>query len=304
MENDFSNRLNVTIGAILSVYHRDDPAHLFQALWSLCRNQSVPLDEIVGVIEGDISTELSEVVQEFNEIRWIRIPKVLSNQGFGLPEALNVALANLTSDIVLKVDTDDINAQNRIQITKETFEKYPEIGLFGGQIEEWDSIFSKSFGIRSVPLKHVDILNFALKRNPFNGPSVAFRRKQALNLGGFPFVAANEDFAFWCTMLHHGLESTNSDCVLVYMRGGEALVKRRSNRRTLLGELQTLRFIYELGFWNQRTYLIHRIAKTIIRNLPLATNRYIYSLLRTAKPTQQPSEYAAAVFAWNTFSHE
>lgn len=290
-----------TIGALFSIYEKDHPQYLFEALWSLMRGQSTSVDSCVGVIEGPISEALEGVVAEFHEINWLRIPRTQNSSGFGLPESLNYGLQALQTDIVLKVDTDDLNLEDRVEITLEAFRADPELVLFGGQIQEWDPSFRQCFGRRKVPTEHRDILQYAQWRNPFNGPSVAFKRAEIETLGGFPEVGANEDYVLWAAVLARGLRAKNHADDLVYMRGGQDLVARRSNAKTRRGELQALREIGKTGLWNRGRLISHIVSKQVIRRLPDAWNRYIYLKLRQTIPAESPAIHQKAFDAWTIY---
>lgn len=293
--------MRLSIGALFSIYAKDHPEYLFQALWSAIRGQTIGLDGIVGVIEGEIGDDLEQVVAEFHEVHWIRIPRTKNPHGFGLPEALNHGLAALNTDIILKVDTDDLNHEERAAITLDAFVRNPQLVLFGGQIQEWDALYTQCFGRRTVPCSHHQILQFAQFRNPFNGPSVAFKKSIIQSLGGFPLVGANEDYALWAQVLASGFLSANHAKDLVYMRGGHDLVKRRSSKRTRKGELEALRRIGQTGLWSRGRLAYHIIGKQLVRRLPDSWNRYIYKKLRQTVPAEVPSMYKKARVAWNTF---
>mgnify|MGYP000026134779 FL=1 len=293
--------MRLSIGALFSIYAKDHPEYLFEALWSAIRGQTIELDGVVGVIEGEIGDELEQIVAEFHEVQWIRISRTKNPHGFGLPEALNHGLAVLNTDIVLKVDTDDLNHEERAAITMEAFARNPKLVLFGGQVQEWDSQYTQCFGRRRVPCNHHQILQFAQIRNPFNGPSVAFSKSVIESLGGYPLVGANEDYALWAQVLASGFLSANHPEDLVYMRGGNDLVKRRSSMRTRKGELEALWRIGQTGLWSRGRLAYHIIGKQLVRRLPDSWNRYIYKKLRQTVPAEVPSMYMKARDAWNTF---
>ncbi|MDG1881911.1 MAG: hypothetical protein P8I92_06430, partial [Schleiferiaceae bacterium] len=75
------------IGGVFSVYKGDDPIFLQQALNSILINQTRPLDECVGVIEGEIGNELTKVCDLFPQVEWL---KMNQSNVFGLPKALNI----------------------------------------------------------------------------------------------------------------------------------------------------------------------------------------------------------------------
>jgi glycosyltransferase involved in cell wall biosynthesis len=264
----------------------------------MLRNQSQPLDWTVGVIEGDLTPDLEEVVSYFTEVAWSRIPKVNNKLNFGLPIALNQGLSQISeSDVVLKIDTDDLYPNNRVQRTVEAYTKTHDLALFGGQVEEWNDDFSDFVGSRAVPLDHEQISKYGKRRNPFNGPTVAFRADLAKKLGGFSQVGANEDYVLWAQMIQSGAVVQNSPEVLAFMRGGPDLVVRRSTARTRRGELEALRAIKKSGYFSTPTYCLHVLAKQLVRRLPIELNLYLYQYLRHRGVRPVPSVVARAAKA-------
>ena len=298
MENPGSNRLDRRFVGLFSVYAGDQAPALFESLWTMLRNQTQPLDWTVGVIEGDLTPDLEEVVSYFTEVAWSRIPKVNNKLNFGLPIALNQGLSQISeSDVVLKIDTDDLYPNNRVQRTVEAFASNLELSLFGGQVEEWNEDYSDFVGLRAVPLNHEQIVGYGKRRNPINGPTVAFRADLAKKLGGFSQVGANEDYVLWAQMMQSGAVVQNSPEVLAYMRGGPDLVARRSTSRTRRGEFEALRAIRKCGYFSTSTYCLHVLAKQLVRRLPIELNLYLYQYLRHRGVRPVPSVVAQAAKA-------
>lgn len=303
MEDLGGHRLSRRFVGLFSVYAGDQPDYLFQTLWTVLRYQLRPLDTCIGVIEGELSAELEHVIAEFSEVEWLRIPKVINELQFGLPAALNHGLNHLCSgDVVLKVDTDDLYPNDRVLRTVQAWAEQPKLGLYGGQIEEWTPDFATYMGTRSVPLEHDEIMRYARRRNPMNGPTVAFDRDSALKVGGFAHVGANEDYVMWTALLARGILAANDDQTLAYMRGGPDLVRRRSTARTRKGEVEALKAIRATGIFSRPTYYSHLVGKQIVRRMPLAWNRYLYQWLREPGWRPQPDVVADALAALNQWN--
>jgi glycosyltransferase involved in cell wall biosynthesis len=275
------------IGGILSVYKGDSPIFLRQALESIIRNQTKIFDECVGVIEGEIGHELEDVCKNFPEIKWFN---TIESDVFGLPTALNMAVENINVEVVLKIDTDDLYSSRRIEWSYSAFKNDDSLDLHGGQVMEFSNDFKLNYGYRNVPLNQSDIEKYFKYRNPFNGPSVAFRKDSFLKMGGFPQVGANEDYCLWGLYMVNKLCVSNSAETYAFMRGGRDLVYRRSNKTYRFGELQALKFMKDSGALTNSQYLRHIFVKQIIRRLPLKWNSYIYSKLRKNIEHKIPKE--------------
>lgn len=307
MENVGRNRVVPNFVGLFSVYNGDLPTPLFQSLWSILKGQTESLDLSVGVIEGELSDQLERVVAHFADVQWVRIPKVASALNFGLPECLNKGLEVIgPNNIVLKIDTDDIYDRNRVAVTKRHFLEDDDLVLFGGQVLEWDEEFLRPIGLRRVPLEHDKVYQYGKRRNPFNGPSVAFRSGPIMGLGGFKHVGANEDYVLWSAVLQAGNKSKNSADVLVHMRGGSTLVHRRSNQRTRKGELEALKAIRAVGYYTRPEYYAHVVFKQVVRRMPHFLNNGIYRILLRSNGSNRvvPEEVLAAKAAFISFQSD
>lgn len=307
MENVGRNRVVPKFVGLFSVYNGDLPTPLFQSLWSILKGQTESLDLSVGVIEGELSDQLERVVAHFADVQWVRIPKVASALNFGLPECLNKGLEVIgPNNIVLKIDTDDIYDRNRVAVTKRHFLEDDDLVLFGGQVLEWDEEFLRPIGLRRVPLEHDKVYQYGKRRNPFNGPSVAFRSGPIMGLGGFKHVGANEDYVLWSAVLQAGNKSKNSADVLVHMRGGSTLVHRRSNQRTRKGELEALKAIRAVGYYTRPEYYAHVVFKQVVRRMPHFLNNGIYRILlrSSGSNTVVPEVVLAAKAAFISFQSD
>ena len=307
MENVGRNRVVPNFVGLFSVYNGDLPTPLFQSLWSILKGQTESLDLSVGVIEGELSDQLERVVAHFADVQWVRIPKVASALNFGLPECLNKGLEVIgPNNIVLKIDTDDIYDRNRVAVTKRHFLEDDDLVLFGGQVLEWDEEFLRPIGLRRVPLEHDKVYQYGKRRNPFNGPSVAFRSGPIMGLGGFKHVGANEDYVLWSAVLQAGNKSKNSADVLVHMRGGSTLVHRRSNQRTRKGELEALKAIRAVGYYTRPEYYAHVVFKQVVRRMPHFINNGIYRILLRSNGSNRvvPEEVLAAKAAFISFQSD
>lgn len=291
MEDIGHHRIKNRYVGLFSVYAQDRPDYLFETLWSILRGQTRGLDRCIGVIEGEINNGLEAVVSEFSEVQWIRIPRVKNSMSFGLPTALNRGISECQAgDVILKIDTDDWYPSDRVEQTRRYFEADQNLALFGGQISEWNQDGTECIGKRLVPTDWSEIIQFGKRRNPFNGPTVAFRYEAAQYVGGFQDVGANEDYVLWTALLQAGFAAQNSDAELALMRGGDSLVARRSTSRTRRGEFQALRAMYRHGYYGFWTYAAHVVGKQIVRRLPFSANQSLYrAVLRSeSKELEHP----------------
>ena len=269
---------------LLSVYKRDNVDFLNECIESIF-NQTIFPDEILIIQEGDVSKELTSVldfwIQKFNGILKVyKIPFQNGPMGFGLPASLNYGISVANYEYIARMDTDDICVTNRIEIQKKYAYENPEVSLFGSNIEEYDQYMIKKTGNRNVPYNHSEIIKYSKYRNAFNGPTVVFKKNIAIKLGGYPIVASNEDYCFWALFILNNYKITNQDYNLVKMRGGDEILHRRSSKRYRQGEVDSLLFLKNINFFSQKMFIFHLISKFFIRRMPLFFIRKIYKRLR------------------------
>lgn len=217
-----------TVSALGSVYFGTSADQLLLSLMSLV-NQTRALDEIVLVCDGPVPPDVDLVLSRFLgasvNLKVLRLP---CNLGLGL--ALQHGLQHCMGDLVLRFDTDDINHLDRNKDFFRLFSQNPHLVVAGSFVEEFVTSQASSVTsiLKSVPLSNVDIRRMILIRNPFNHPSVMFRRLEILGLGGYEHVPSFEDYFLWLKVARRSqYETINLSCPVVYMRR-ESLLDRRS----------------------------------------------------------------------------
>ena len=83
------------------------------------------------------------------------------------------------------MDSDDISVNNRIELQLKEFEKNSELVLCGTNISEFYESIDNIIGSRNVPSEYVQIIEFSKKRNPFNHPSVMFKKNIVKEVGSY-----------------------------------------------------------------------------------------------------------------------
>jgi cellulose synthase/poly-beta-1,6-N-acetylglucosamine synthase-like glycosyltransferase len=264
----------------MSLFYKENPAYLETTLSSLA-SQTRKADEIIIVIEGELTAIHLEILA-----RWEKyfgkdvLIQVHANLTKGFAACLNLGLKVAKYDIIIRVDTDDYSEPNRIEIQMKEFENNPNLALLSGQLAEYDNNLEEFLSLRKVPLIHEKIIRYSKFRNPINHPTSAYRREIAINLGSYPNVASNEDYAFFVSFFQNNCLAKNLDSILVKARTGSALFDRRRGKKYLKGELECLRYIYQTGYFTLQLYVFHIISRIFIRNLPISGIRGIYKLLR------------------------
>lgn len=214
---------------LISVYINDDFEDFKLAIES-CINQTVIVDKIIIVFDGDVKNSVSKYcyhIEKFHKEIEIVIVKCKTNIGLGA--ALNKGLKSSNEDIIFRMDSDDISRKNRVEEIMKFFKKHEDVGIVGSYISEFNEKLGDIHRIRKVPLNSDKILKQLKFSCPFNHVSVAFRLSV---LPCNPYETKYhrlEDYPTWYNLLvKHKLKCANINKVLVDVKlGKEFLNKRR-----------------------------------------------------------------------------
>ena len=158
---------------LLSIYHKESPKFLLNCLESI-NDQSIRTDEIIIVEDGELTRELDQVLDEWqNKLTNLKIIALPKNVGLGKP--LNEGLKHCSHEWVFRMDTDDICAPDRFEKQIAYIQAHPEVDIFSTTVTEFNEVPEQPTAIKSVPLTHNEIVQFAQWRSPFNHMSVAYK---------------------------------------------------------------------------------------------------------------------------------
>ncbi|MBO8256012.1 glycosyltransferase [Providencia rettgeri] len=255
---------------LMSVYKNEKPTYFDKCLSSLSTQKTLP-KEIIIVIDGAIPVEITKVILKWKKI--LPIIDIPLESNIGLGNALNEGLKYCSNNWVFRMDTDDLCTPNRFMKQIEYIQKNPNISLFGSCTEEFDSSMSNSLGLRKVPTSHNEIKQYTKRRNPFNHMTVAFRKDVIESVGGYQHHLYMEDYNLWIRVIAAGHQVGNIDEVLVNVRGGDSMVKRRKGLVYIKSELQLAKLKIEKNIDSP----IGAYSNFIIRSLPRLLPTYMLS---------------------------
>jgi amylovoran biosynthesis glycosyltransferase AmsE len=260
---------------LMSVYHKEKPHYLNDCLQSLLV-QSRKADKVVLVEDGAISKYLKEVIEKYRSP--LNIQSVILDNNYGLATALNEGLMFCDSELVVRMDSDDISLPYRCERQIEYMSENPNISVSSAYIEEVDEMDNVT-GYRVLPLDNESIRKFAIKRNPISHPCSVFRRSDVLSVGGYPLLRTSQDYALWSVMMVNGFKFGNIDEVLLKMRTGSVFYRRRGYQY-LKHEIELLRFQRDINFLTPLDYCINLAYRSVLRLSPAFVKDILYKKLR------------------------
>ena len=209
---------------LMSVYHKDNPQWLKQAIDSVLNN-TIKSNQIVLVVDGQIPNELEQVLTEYRDS--LDILRLEKNLGLGI--ALQQGLLKCKYPLVARMDSDDISLPNRFEIQLKEFENDPNLTIVGGYIQEFDSQTNEKTSIRKVPLEDSKIKKFIKTRSPFNHPTVMFKKEDILKVGNYQTFYQMEDYYLWARLVKANYQMKNIPEILLNFRTDKNMFARRGS---------------------------------------------------------------------------
>jgi glycosyltransferase involved in cell wall biosynthesis len=204
----------------------------------------------------------------------VKLPK---NLGLGL--ALRVAIEACNFDLIARMDADDIARTDRFALQEIKMRENPNLVLLGGSIEEFSELKGDLSRVRHVPQTDTAIRKRAFTRNPFCHTTVIFRKCAVLAAGNYRHQPGFEDYDLWLRMFKLPGEFLNLNEILVDVRVGNGLIRRRRGWSYLLAELRFLKSCWQNELISGRGVLISSLVRIPARILPAFTLDYLYSKL-------------------------
>lgn len=150
----------MTFSVLQSVYRRDNPVFLSQSLQSIADNTLQPV-QIVLVKDGTLTSALETVISEWQSKLPLKVVGYEQNQG--LAHALNYGLQFVETELVARMDSDDICYTDRFEKQLNEFKAQPELALLSGYIDEFNDNPDTIVSTRIVPLEHSEIKEYLKK---------------------------------------------------------------------------------------------------------------------------------------------
>ncbi len=262
---------------LISVYAQDTPEFLRRAFISSVQDQTRRPDEVVVVQDGSVPDELATTLHELVTTSPVPVTHVVLEHNVGLGPALDRGLAACAHDVVARMDADDVSVARRFEVQLPLIEAGADI--VGSALMEFVDDVSDIVQVRIPPLDPDWIRSAARFRDPFNHPTVVYRRSRVQQAGGYQDLRLMEDYLLFARMLQVGATPANVAEPLVYYRVGAGAYARRGGRELLRSELALQRRFLELGITTRAQYVRNVVVRGGYRLVPEAVRRQAYRRL-------------------------
>lgn len=260
----------------MSVYKNDDPDQFELALRSITEEQTCKPDEIVLIVDGPVPQTLSEVIDRYEkQYPGFRTIRLAENGGLG--NALRLAVESSSHELIARMDSDDISLPTRFEQQLRCFAEDPGADVVGGDITEFIDTPDNIVGKRVVPCADADIKDYMRSRCAMNHVTVMYKRSAVLSAGNYMDWFWNEDYYLWIRMQLNGCVFANTGTVLVNVRSGADMYKRRGGRRYYESEKGLQDYMLEKKMIGWPTYCVNVLKRWIVQiALPNSVRGWVF----------------------------
>jgi GT2 family glycosyltransferase len=262
---------------LLSTYGGDDPVFLRDAFVSTVQEQTRRPDEVVLVQDGPVPEELAEVMRDLIATSPVPVKHVVMDANVGLGPALDAGLEACAHEIVARMDADDVSRPDRFEKQLPLVEAGADI--VGSGLLEFGTSVDEVVGRRTPPTDPDEIRRVIRFRDPFNHPTVVYRKSAVLGAGGYTDMALMEDYLLFTRMIDAGARPANIADPLVYYRVGAGAYARRGGMQLLRSELALQKRFRDLGITSRGEYLRNVAVRGGYRLVPESVRKVAYRSL-------------------------
>ncbi len=262
---------------LMATYAGDDPGYLEEAFRSSVQQQTRRPDEVVLVQDGPVPQPLAEAISRLSDESPVPVKHVVVEDNVGLGPALDRGLDECGHEIVARMDADDISLPDRFEKQVPVVEAGSDI--VGSGLLEFGASVEDIVGRRTPPTDAEEIRRVIRFRDPFNHPTVVYRKSAVLAAGGYTDMELMEDYLLFTRMVEAGARPANLAEPLVCYRVGAGAYARRGGRRLLRSELRLQRRFRQLGIITRGQYLRNVVVRGGYRLVPETVRRRAYRAL-------------------------
>lgn len=262
----------MSLSVLQSVYFKDNPNFLSTSLESL-KKQTLPADKIILIKDGTLTPELEAIISYWEDKLPIKV--VGYEQNRGLAHALNYGLQFVDTDLVARMDSDDIANPERFEKQIEYFNTHNDCEILGSGIIEFYNSNAKLFSKKRVyPVISSKDSKTLFKGTPLAHPTLMIKTPLLKQYKYSEETSMNEDIELWFRVITSGHIIHNLSEPLLNFRITDGTFKRRSIKKAI-NEFKI--------YWTNLTnlfgvnyLLIYPVLRLFSRFLPFSINKKLY----------------------------
>jgi glycosyltransferase involved in cell wall biosynthesis len=267
----------IEFSLLLPVYAGDRPEYLRAAFTSSVQEQTHRPSEVVVVVDGRIPDELRSMLETLIAGSPVPARTVELPENRGLAAALTVGLRECAHEVVARMDADDVSLPSRFERQAEAIAR--GLDLVGTGMFEFATDNGAVLGKRLPPVGPERIAKYARFHDPFNHPTVMYRKAAVARAGGYEDLGLMEDYWLFARMLHSGVRADNLPEPLLMYRVSDGAYARRGGFRQLRAEVRLQRAFRRMRFTTRVQAVRNLAIRGGYRLIPEAVRKVMYRRL-------------------------
>lgn len=259
---------------LLPVYRGDRAEFLRRAFESATIEQDRRPDEVVIVQDGPVGAPVAAYLAEIEATSPVPVRVLRLEKNVGLARALEAGLEVCAHEVVARADADDISVPGRFAAQLPLVEAGCD--LVGAAIVEFEDDEHAPGVLRVLPTDPGEIARYARFADPFNHPTVVYRRTAVRAAGGYQDLHLMEDYLLFARMIANGAAVANLAEPLVRYRTGAGSYARRGGTALLRSELALQRTLRAEGFTSAGQFARNVLVRGGYRLVPEGVRRAAY----------------------------
>lgn len=215
----FSSALRCDVSILMPVF--DTPAPYLSECWESIRAQTFREWELVLVDDG---SRARETIAELDRIATDpRVVLIRLDENHGIAPALNVGLTRCRANLVARMDSDDKMMPTRLQRQVAYLRAHSDVTVLGTQLQAIDCdtglpLYRPTEHPEQVTVQYINHQRITSEIFFLNHPTVMLRRREVMNLGGYPTYRVAQDLGLWLRVVNAGLKIHNLPTVELHYR--------------------------------------------------------------------------------------
>ena len=179
------------------------------------------------IIDDCSDKKSTDIIESYKDSR---IKIIHNEKNLGLAQSLNKGIDLIDTDYIIRMDTDDIAKNDRIEKQMRFVEEHPQYSIVAGNANYFneDGIYKTT---KTVGEK--DKEDF-IKGTPFIHPTMIIKSKDIKSIGGYPNCRRGQDYAMAMEMYANGYKGYVMEDVLIDYRMNTAGYKKKKFKYRLL----------------------------------------------------------------------
>lgn len=279
MEKTDENKWKYSV--LMSVYAKDDPKYLKISIESML-NQTAKPEQFVIVLDGPVTNEIGDIIEQFSQDKQLfTIVPLAENSGLG--KALDAGIKYCRNELIARMDADDISLPERCEKQLNFFSQYDQLAICGTNIDEFYDDPGHIVTMRKVPAEYSDIVKFIRRKQPFNHPTVMYKKSEIIRCGGYGKLKRKQDFDLFSRMIHMGCYALNIDESLLKFRADRDNYKRRKSWNYVKSTIAVGSLNFHRGYCSIFDFLYILAGQMVLFLLPIKMMKMVSDRLLRIK---------------------